>query len=627
MPALVAALLGGLVPPAQARVIFEPRQQNPRSALEIRIAALAERQREELGIPDRFLPFLRDDAKVNTGRQLWGTAAPNLSGSSAPEILETDLRYRYSVAENQQILPTVESEVNTRITVRDGATGRKLWSKRYPRDAYPFAMRVGDKGRWGVVVLSGFWNFYGTTEENTLSFDAFEGRRGKHLWTREYKSISYYDLLTSVTKDAPIVIAPFNGLKGRSHDLLIGLATMVNTGLTTTTATRVEVIDGADGTGHLHPLIDVGVDWWPVPLPTRDLDGDGLDDYGTTNNFGFDPGDSEAQQGPSVGGTLYTRRGVDGTPIWTTSGLKMAIFAWVDKMPDVAGDRTADVALQTYVHKQESLPIDLPLLGLLDFYIPRIYLFEGDFGAEMWHKAWHWIYSPGDIDRNGRADLMLGKYRAFFRKNKTIFDQLALAGSGQRLWMKRSVWRFETMPCPEDLCFGGYWFGLDASPDFQPDRVRDVLTFQGVEQNAAFEDRVTRLFDGRTGRLRLEDRTERDIQTAGVAIDGHGSDLMTFETKNNKVHVTARNAWMGLLWEGTLGGPEKILPRNSWFWAHGFVLPGDRCGDVIINGGEDDNNFYGVFDGGNGRLLWWKWTGPRDEHPTFTERRDKNPRC
>ena len=623
------ALATSVATPASAT--DETPEPTAAETLDLRVKALAERQLKELGIPKDFFPFLRDDAKVRTGRQVYGDPAPDITGSSAPEILETDLRYRYSIGEGRQTLPSVESEVDTRIVVRDGANGRKLWAKRYDRDAYPFSMRVGKKGRHGVVVISGLWNFFGTTEESTLTFDAFDGR-GKHLWSREYSSVSYYDLLTWISKDSPVMIARFDGIEGRAEDLLIGLATTVAAPTTTTMSVRTLAIDGATGTEHLHPLVDVGIDWWPIPLPTGDLDGDGLDDYATTNKFGVDPGDSETQEPPSIGGTVYSRRGTDGTPIWTTSGLKMALYAFTDKFPDVAGDRTPDIGVSTYVPRQEALPLPLPIPDALPlprsfWYEPRVYLMEGAFGAVAWHKAWEWAHTPGDIDRNGKHDVVLGRFRASFKKGKTVFDQLAVDGFGRRLWARRSVWKFETMPCPRNVCFGGWGFWFDAASDYQPDRIRDVFLYQEVDQNAAFKDKVTRVFDGRTGRMRFEDDSDRVMQPAGVSIDGRGADLVGFDYGNNEVYMTARDGSNRMLWGGTLSGPDKLVPRNSGFWASGFRLRGDRCGELVVNGYDGDASFYGIFDGGNGRLLWSRWTGPKGQRLTFDGLKDKNPHC
>lgn len=629
--ALVAlALLASAAPPVSAAAETATGTAT-REGLELRVEALAKRQLEELGIPQDFFPFLRDDARVRTGRQIYGDPAPDIAGSRQPEILETDLRYRYSIAEGQQTLPSVESEVDTRIVVRDGSNGKKLWAKRYDRDAYPFSMRVGNKGRDGVVVVSGLWNFFGTTEESTLTFDAFDAR-GERLWSREYSSVSYYDLLTWVSKDAPVMIARFDGLEGRADDLLIGLATILGAPTTTTMSVRTLVVDGATGAERIHPLVDVGVDWWPIPLPTGDLDGDGLDDYATTNNLGIDPGDGDSQEPPSAGGTVYSRRGTDGTPIWTTSGLKMALYAFTDKFPDVVAGRTPDIAVSTYVAREEALPVPFPVPDVLPlqrrvWYRPRVYLLEGSFGSVAWHKPWEWAHSPGDVDRNGKHDVVLGRFRASFKKGTTTFDQLAVDGLGRRMWARRSVWRFETMPCPRKVCFGGWGFWFDAASDYQPDRVRDVFLYQEVEQNAAFEDRLTRVYDGRSGRIRFEDDSERTMQPAGVSMDGRGADLVGFEYGSNEVYMTARNGSNRMLWGGTLAGPDKLVPRNSGFWASGFRLRGDGCGDLVVNGYDGNDSFYGVFEGGGGRLLWSRWTGQKGRRLTFEGQKDRNPRC
>lgn len=629
--AIVALCVGGLVATAGVPALGSTARAPAETELDVlfaRMEALANRQLEELGIPEDFFPFLRDDAKVRTGRDLFGEPSPDLNRDGVSEVIETDLRYSYEVGGNQSALPAVESEVDTRIVVRKGTNGKKLWAKRYDRDAYPFAMRLGSKGRFGVMVMSGLWNYFGTTGESTIIFDAFDGR-GRHLWSREYRSISYYEMFTQVSRDVPIMISTFNGVKGRAEDLLIGLATIVDAYPAQTMTVRTLAIDGTDGAEQLHPVVDIGIDWWPIPLPTGDLNGDRLDDFATTNDLGVDPG-GDSQQPPSVGGTVYTRSGNMGVPIWTTSGLDMDVFALVFGLPDVVVDRTPEVGLVTYVSTEEALPVPLPIdlpLGLFFRTTPRVYLLEGAFGAELWHKAYEGIQSPGDIDRNGRADLLLDKFGASFRRSRTRFDQLAVTGSARKLWKKRLVWKFETAPCPRDLCFGGWGYWRDGSPDYQPDGVRDLFISQSVEQNAAFRDTITHGLDGRTGRVRFKDDTDRLLQPAGVAIDGRGDDLMGFEYGSGRVGVTARNGMNRTLWGGAMAGPPSLVPRKSSFYAIGFKLPGDRCGDLVLDGWLDNDSYYGVFDGGNGRVLWSRWTGAPNDRPAFTDRVDRNRAC
>jgi hypothetical protein len=308
----------------------------------------------------------------------------------------------------------------------------------------------------------------------------------------------------------------------------------------------------------------------------------------------------------------------------------MELFALSFGLPDVVVDTTPEVGLITYVSADEPTPIPLPVtdpVGLFFRVVPRVYLLEGAFGAELWHKPYEGLQSPGDIDRNGKADLTLDRYRSSFRRSRTRFEQLAVTGTARKLWKKDLVWKFETMPCPRDLCFGGSWYWWDGGSDYQPDGVRDVFLSQSVDQNAAFTDTITHVLDGRTGRVRFKDSTNRHLQPANVAIDGRGDDLMGFEYGSDQVHVTARTGMNKMLWGGTLAGPPKLVPRNTGFYSMGFKLPGDRCGDLVIDGWVDNDSYYGVFDGGNGRVLWSRWTGAPGDRPTFSDRVDRNRAC
>jgi hypothetical protein len=118
-----------------------------------------------------------------------------------------------------------------------------------------------------------------------------------------------------------------------------------------------------------------------------------------------------------------------------------------------------------------------------------------------------------------------------------------------------------------------------------------------------------------------------DLQSVGVAVDGRGTDFAAYKVRNNRVRVSVRDGSNDEILSGFLGGPDQLLPRDAGFFSMGFHLPGDRCGDLVITGFEDKESFYGVLDGADGRLIWWRWTGEKAQHPTFTQRVDSNSAC
>jgi hypothetical protein len=141
-----------------------------------------------------------------------------------------------------------------------------------------------------------------------------------------------------------------------------------------------------------------------------------------------------------------------------------------------------------------------------------------------------------------------------------------------------------------------------------------------------FEDMESRVFNGRTGKMNY--RYNGDLYSTDVAVDGRGTDVAAYKLKDNVIDLSVRDgADKKVLWEGKLGGPDRIPQLNTWLFPDGFMLPGDRCGDIVITGYVGRGSFYAVFDGGDGHILWSRWTGAQGDRPSFTERRDANRRC
>lgn len=564
--------------------------------------AIYERQIDDLGIPNGFVPFLRSDARVDSGRDVSAHAAPDLNGDGTPEVMEVDLRYSYAIAEDATV-PSLEYEAATRVIVRNGKTGRSIWKKRYDDDAWPIATSIGDDGRPGVVMVRGLWSQFGSARVRYVTLEALDGRRGSAVWTREYRSTSASSVLGDVSENGPMMIALFDAIDGDATDVMVALGTRVVTPDSNTVTTRVVVIDGRNGIERPHPTIDVGFDWWPLPYPAGDLDGDGLADYVTTNQDGVDLG--QGQESPNRGPAVFARRGVDGTPIWTTTGIKMEDFALGYGTANVVGSKTTDVALMTYKGNSDVM-----------------YLLDGHYGTVRWVKNGYTMSSPGDLDGDRRPDVLLLNAKTNSAQGWRSFSQTAVRGVGTRIWDRGFKWHADSSPCPHQLCIG---LGSTRTgwTDVQPDGVWDTLVFMTMHQTELFTDKASFLLNGKTGRVLLRDDAE--LQSPGVAVDRKGLDLIRFEDRDDP-RLGAVNGKGRTLWRMDLR-TERLVRRTTGFSSSGFTLPKDRCGDVVVNVTDGNDFFYAVIDGASGRVLWSRWISSAKARPRVVGRIDKNRAC
>ena len=622
---LTAALVGSLLVPARAATGDRSDSPIPGNPVDLGIRLEMVRQLKRLGAPRRITDLLtRRDAGVQTAHYVEAWSLGDVTADGVDEVVEIEISYTLRINEGQDLNQIVVEEPSTTFWIRDGRSGKRYWKRHYDDLVIPVRAVLGEPARPGVLVVGGLLSFFmGSTGERYLSFDALRGPSGKRLWNRTYRSVGVSaDLMTQVTTDSPVSIHLFQGHKGAADELLLGLGDFVETTFTTTVVTRTVVIDGSNGAETLHPSLDVGVDWIPYPSPVSDIDSDGLQDYVVINNRGFHPG--EGQDPPTIGGLISARKGVDGSPLWTSGGHIFLNWALVMPLPDVVGGGPADFAISTYSSKRIELlpmvPVPLPISSSREF--PVAMLVDGSQGRVPWVKPADWAFSPGKLDGDGVPDVVLERFR---RKGATsTYTQIAHRGTGEKIWEHQTRVSFES--CLADGCLRLVYALAFETGDVQPDQVSDTFLMTGIIQDPGADDEVRYIIDGDSGRVLI--RSDSSLHPALLAVDGDGADVVNSSAMEERVSIRARTGSGGkTLWRTTFTARRGLLPEDRYAGATGVQLSDDRCGDILINVALGKETYFAVLSGSAGRVVWDDWTGPRADRPRVASISDLNPAC
>lgn len=568
-------------------------------------------QLEALGVPEAVIDrIISADAAVDTDRWVYGLPGPDLDGDGTRDVIEWDITLKLSAGTGpQEVVPSINIEGETRIRIRRGSDGKFIWKKHYDDFVIPIAARVGQKGERGLLAVGGLLSFF--TNEPYINLEALTGTKGKALWFKEYRSVASDGATQTVVVDAPISLSIFDGAPGRADDFVIGISTLVSTLTGYTAATRSVLLRGTDGSDTLHPTVDLGIDWLPYPVGLSDQDLDGLDDYAVTNSIGIDKGGS--QEPPSVGGTIYVRKGTDGSELWTTSGLEFTDFAFPYSLPSVTGGRAKEVAIYTTRDP--------------GYERMKSYLLEGEYGLVRWEKD-GFAAAPGDVDDDGVIDILLDEVFVNEETRKVRYEQLMIEAAGKKIWDRTFRWTYQGTVCPLDLCFSNLFLSAFVMGDVDLDSVAETLGFFASRQNGLFSDQLSFLLDGRDGKTIF--RRKALIRSARTAVDGRGIDLSMMALNGQAFWLeTLDGEHQRTLWRSTFEMRDKIPAKRVSLFADGFDVGNDRCGEQIFSLNDFNANatYYVVLDGATGRPIWGNWSGKPAEKPTLRKVSDLNTAC
>ena len=477
------------------------------------------------------------------------------------------------------------------ILARSGATGAVLWSiaNNFPLSLglweQPVAARVGAAGKPGVILVRATR----TLQRNgpTLYGIGLVGvdGQGRRLWTHHESGTA--DEQTGVAHHLPFLIAA-DQFDGRTSDWLLGRydSTGGNQPTVTLAAVRVSSRDGSViPIGE--PVSAVGSE--PKVIDAGDLSGDGHPDVLlVVPGSGGDSG-------------VFARRGTDGAALWSNTTL--ALRAGADAVsvgyvhPSAVGQPVAeDVAVSS------GPPASSQFMGTpaRDPSAPThgtVSLLDGADGTTVWSE-------PGDsaypVQKAGVAlqpavgvvqtDITGDPVNTTATMTLTTYDD-----AGNQIYaMKVSTPPVTADPTTTTVAWSTVQPIGDVELDGSIDGYAQVWVDNGDQCDCPGERSI--YFDGRDGSTLPGSYPTHQL---GAGTTGAGEDFVTV-THNGDLAVSVTRPATGTVVF------HRVIPRTSGLQygdALGDPLPGSRCSDVYVYGGQRRQGIVAVLSP-DGALLW-----------------------
>lgn len=553
---------------------------------------------ERLGVPTPLLDSLAraQQSETFSDTVTFSEAAGDLDRDGGADAFITTVDYEITIGWGATgFSPSIEEKATSRAVAVAGRTGKVLWTKTWNDMTIPIPARVGKNDRDGAIALSGLMSLIGPFENRRLVIDGLDGRSGKRLWRSKHQSVETSAYPAWAGHDVPVSLSLFDGVRGRSKDLLLGVAEVAFVGAAFTTASQAIVIDGRTGKEKRHPTVDVGINWIVQPMPTADLDDDGLDDYVVP--LDASPHLGGGQDPPGLDGVVHARGSTRGEDLWTESGFDLNWLAWVFPMPDVVGSKTRDLAIMTLEEDEDAVVIGGVYFGEIEW---ATYLVDGK-GIKRWKRWGGWPHSPGNLDGDHRPDVVTRDFLWNFSKGALTYKTRAYRVNGSTRWKRNIVSRYEPGPC-RAACSAGVGSGAGFVGDIDSDGRRETYVRHEVQQNPGEDPTFSIIVDGKTGK-RMRSGGE-ELHAPGISFGGRGTDLVEVEVNGASATVRGRDgATFRLLWETEIA-LNGLRTGKRWIWATGASFDGDRCGDLLLSINVDRDAVSAAISGGTGKLLW-----------------------
>lgn len=594
--------------------------RDPSAGYRIHFEAQLERL-AELGVPRQVISALGsvEQSDTFTDTLTFSEPAGNLDRKGGSDAFITTIDYEITIDWGPAgMSPTIEERASSRVQAVSGTSGKVLWAKRWDDFTIPIAAKVGRRDKPGAIALSGLLSMIGPFEDRRLVMDGLEGRTGKRLWRSRHQSLETSAYPAWAGHDVPVSLSLFNGARGSSTDLLLGVAEVAYLGPVFTTATQAIVIDGRTGREKRHGAIDTGVNWIVQPAAVSDLDGDGLDDYVVP--IGDSPHLGGGQDLPSLDGLVHARRSLNGETIWTETGFDLNWLAWPYRLADVVGSKKRDIGLMTLKHDEDAFMVGNVYFGEVEW---LTYLLDGD-GIRRWRRWGGWPFAPGDLDGDDRPNVVTRDYLFDFDGGSVSYKAHAYRVDGRPRWKRTIRSRYQVGPCP-GFCSGSMGSSAWSAGDIDGDGVRETYIRHEVEQDPGEDPTFSIVLDGASGKRARSGGEE--LHPAGISFGGAGTDLVEVEINNSTATIRAREGKsFRMLWETELA-LNGIRAERGYVSVTGTHFDGDRCDDLLVSINVARDAITAAISGGSGKLMWDRVSKRDIRLAQPSPSRDRNPRC
>jgi hypothetical protein len=486
-------------------------------------------------------------------------AVGQLTGRARPDVLDARLTQTHG-------------RMATGVSVRDGRTGRALWTRKLTRAhqvAFPLAIApVGPAATKGMLVsFASTKRVSATAQSVSVWIAAWSGRTGKTLWTSA-PITGTVSRSSGVETDTgvPSVATTFHPHAGRIVDVLVPTESSVpaSAGGAASASATATVVSGRHGAeSRPYPTV-TSTRSIPVLQPVADLNGDRRDDV-----LAIVPGHA---------GSLTAETGNTGRTLWTDH-VSMVGFRDVSPVGRLSGGTAPDLAVSGRA----------------------VRLVRGRDGKPLWLKRASgpnrgipieaYRLGPAGPSRTPAVGLVSVRQVDSASRLGDVFVVRAVSASGHVVWTRRvpATMRFFGVSGSSTLSF-------ESLGDVQPDGSMELGVSERLTSGTHHRT-VAGTVSGRDGAF---SPLVLGAPMDGSLVRGRGTDLALAASHRAHVRLSGYDGQSGArLFQTALPAPA----HTSFAVATGLRVTGHRCSDIAMDVIDKRHQQTDVLSG-SGAVLW-----------------------